>query len=204
MKTKLIVGLVGLSLIAFFLFNKFGILGNVFGVIPRETSIPLQVYFCPEDECEEHLIDVIKNANTVHCAFYDLDLDDLINKLKEKDAKIIIDKDNAEKVDGLDYVENKNAQGLMHDKFCIIDENIVITGSFNPTERDNFYNNNNLIIIHSKYLSKNYESEFEELWDKKFASGNKVEYPVIYLNDKKIENYLLNRTKVVFSVIFSY
>ena len=99
MKTKLIVGLVGLFLIAFFLVNKFDILGKVFAIIPKETSTPLEVYFCPEDECEEHLIDVIKNANTVHCAFYDLDLDDLINKLKEKDAKIIIDKDNAEKVD---------------------------------------------------------------------------------------------------------
>ena len=77
----------------------------------------------------------------------------------------------------------------MHNKFCIIDNEIVTTGSFNPTERDNFYNNNNLIIIHSKYLAKNYELEFKELWDKKFASGNKVEYPVIYLNDKRIENY---------------
>jgi len=189
MKTKLILGLIGLFLIAFFLVNEFNILGNLFEVIPKETSIPPEVYFCPQDDCEEHLINTIKNADTVHCAFYDLDLVNLINVLKEKNAKLVIDKENTERVNGLDYVDNENTRGLMHNKFCVIDNKIITTGSFNPTENGNLKNKNNLIIIHSEYLAKNYEAEFQELWNKKFGSGDNVEYPVIYFNDKKIENY---------------
>ena len=189
MKVKLIVGIIGIFLIVFYLINNFNILGNLFEVIPEETSLPPEVYFCPQDDCEEHLINVIKNANSVDCAFYDLDLVDLISELKAKNARLVIDEENTAEVKGLNYVDNENARGLMHNKFCVIDKKIITTGSFNPTENGNLKNNNNLIIIHSEYLAKNYEAEFNELWNKEFGSGNKVEYPVIYFNDKKIENY---------------
>jgi len=191
MKTKLKVGLIGLLLFMFILVNERDKLGRITLIVPKETSASPSVYFCPENYCEDHLVDLIKNADeSVHCAFYDLDLDRVIDGLKEgKDVKLVMDKDNTEKVEGLNFVENEHAEGLMHNKFCIIDNKVILTGSFNPTERGNFYNNNNLIIIHSKYLTENYEAEFEELWDKKFASGEKVKHPIIHLNGKKIENY---------------
>lgn len=191
MKTKFRVLLVILFLLMFFLVNEYDKLGQIISVTPRETSIPPSVYFCPEDDCESHLIDLIKNANkSIHCAFYDIDLDKLINELKnEENAKIVIDKSNAENVEGLNFVENEHSSGLMHNKFCVIDEKIITTGSFNPTEKGNFYNNNNFIIIYSTYLAENYNREFEELWDKNFASGEKVKYPKIYFNEKLVENY---------------
>ena len=77
----------------------------------------------------------------------------------------------------------------MHNKFCVIDTNIVITGSFNPTDNDNNYNNNNVVVIYSNTLASNYEDEFNELSNGKFGKGSKVKYPVIYINDIKIENY---------------
>jgi len=46
-----------------------------------------------------------------------------------------------------------------------------------------------MLIIYSKYLAENYEKEFQELWNKRFGSGKRVKYPVVYLNEKKIENY---------------
>lgn len=167
--------------------------GMFVGQIVRESSRPMEVYFCPEDECREHLLDFLNSAdNYIHCAFYDLDLPEIIEVLKEKqdeiDVKLVIEKENSDKVSGVNFIENEGTKQLMHNKFCVVDGNKVFTGSFNPTERGNFYNNNNILIVYSKYLADNYESEFQELWDKDFGSGKRVKYTVV-LNDKKIENY---------------
>jgi len=78
---------------------------------------------------------------------------------------------------------------LMHNKFCVVDEKKFFTGSFNPTERGNFYNNNNMLIIESDHLAKNYEHEFEELFGETFSGGDEVEYPIVYLKNMKVENY---------------
>jgi len=163
-------------------------------LIVRETSKPTEVYFCSEDECREHLLDLLQSAdNYIHCALYDLDLPEIIDLLKEKqskiDVKLVTDKTNSEQVSDLNPVDNEGKNQLMHNKFCVIDGDKVFTGSFNPTEKGNFYNNNNMLIVYSKYLAENYEDEFQELWNKKFGSGKKVKYPVLYLNEKKIENY---------------
>jgi len=162
--------------------------------IVRETSQPPEVYFCPEEDCKEHLLDLLQNASYyIHCAFYDLDLPEIIDLLKERqdeiDVKIVTDKDNSENILDLNPVENKGTSQLMHNKFCVIDGDRVFTGSFNPTERGNFKNMNNMVIVYSEYIAKNYDSEFQELWNKEFGSGEKVKYPIVYLNEKKIENY---------------
>jgi len=141
----------------------------------KETNGSIEVYFCPQDNCSQQLIKLINSANSVQCAFYELELPELINALNNKNAEIITNAD-------------RNSSALMHNKFCIID-NQVATGSFNPTEYGDKYNNNNLVIINSKYLAQNYKDEFNELKQKQFGKGNKVRYPVIYLNNTKIENY---------------
>jgi len=162
--------------------------------IVRETSKPPEVYFCPEDECREHLLDFLQSADDyIHCAFYDLDLPEIIDLLKEKqdeiDVKVVTDKDNSENILDLNPVDNEGKSQLTHNKFCVIDSDKVFTGSLNPTERGNFFNFNNMLIVYSKYLAENYESEFQELWNKKFGYGKRVKYPIVYLNEKKIENY---------------
>jgi len=160
--------------------------------IVRETSQPPEVYFCPQDGCREHLLDLIKDGKqSIHCALFDLDLEEIINELKQKEVevKLVIDKENVGGINGLDFVTNDGTSQLTHNKFCVIDGKTFFTGSFNPTERGNFYNNNNIIIISSKYLSENYEKEFQELWNKDFGYGEIVEHPIVYLNNKRIENY---------------
>jgi len=156
-------------------------------------SIP-KVFFCPEQDCEGELFKVINNAKeSVHCAFYDLDLERVINILnkesKTMDIRLVVDDANFYNVNYLKFAKKDTSSGLMHNKFCIIDNKTVLTGSFNPTENGAYKNNNNLIILESFYLSKNYEDEFKELWNSEFRKGNNVIYPEFYLNDKKIENY---------------
>jgi phosphatidylserine/phosphatidylglycerophosphate/cardiolipin synthase-like enzyme len=152
------------------------------------------VYFCPRDSCELMLAQFILSAKErVHCAFFDLDLDGVINALdtqykKGLDVKLVVDTDNYGYVESLDFAVQDNRSSIMHNKFCIID-NSISTGSFNPTVNGAQKNNNNLIIINSKVLADNYEDEFDELWNGIFGKGGKVNNPVVYLNGSKIENY---------------
>jgi len=158
--------------------------------IPIEERKMVEVYFCPEDECGDKLAEFLSSANeSIHCAFYDLNLKNVIHSLKRNlDVKIVVDFKNKGKLTELNPVYNYGDQ-LMHNKFCVIDNKIVLTGSFNPTENDNFLNNNNLVVLESKFLSENYEEEFQELFGKKFSGGEKVKYPVIFLGETEIENY---------------
>lgn len=106
----------------------------------------------------------------------------------------------------------------MHNKFCIFDNKIISTGSFNPTYNDNYKNNNNLIIIESDYLAINYESEFEELWNLQFGKGEKVKYKKIDYGNititnlfcpedlcaENVINELENSNKSIYFMLFSF
>ena len=161
--------------------------------IPAEKTNGPLVFFCPRDDCENALIELIDYAKKyIHCAFYDIDLTYLIQNLSAKshniDVKIVVDNDNYGAIKG-DGVRKDTSSQYSHNKFCIIDDFIVTTGSFNPTERGNFYNNNNLVVFYSYYLARNYEDEFQELWNGTFGNGKNVRYPKIKLNDFYVENY---------------
>ena len=152
------------------------------------------LYFCPRDNCSFYLEqEIISAKNTVHCAFYDLRLQNIIDALakrsKDIDVKAAIDNDNNKGQLNFTFIRFDNSNQLSHNKFCIIDNEKVWTGSFNPTSRDNDKNNNNAMLIYSQYLSKNYEAEFQELWKGDFGKGSKAEFPIIYLNRIMIENY---------------
>lgn len=161
---------------------------------PREITRSPEVYFCPETDCSRVFAERINSANfSVHCGFYDMDLKNMISSLARKsktaDVKLVIDSDNYnDQVKG-EGVKMDDSRQLMHNKFCIIDKSIVLTGSFNPTDNDNNYNNNNIVIVYSGWLAKNYEEEFEELWNGEFGAGRRVKNPVLQVNDIEIENY---------------
>jgi phosphatidylserine/phosphatidylglycerophosphate/cardiolipin synthase-like enzyme len=51
----------------------------------------------------------------------------------------------------------------MHHKVIIIDESIVITGSYNFTKAADVENDDNVIIIHSPSLAQLYLQEFDRV-----------------------------------------
>ncbi len=161
--------------------------------IPEE-NIQVSAYFCPRDSCENITINSIKNAqNSLHCAFFDIDSRNIINAISKKshsaDVKVIIDKNNYEgqiKGPGIRVADSKQ---YMHNKFCIIDSRIIMTGSTNPTNNDLNINNNNIVIIKSEHIAENYEDEFDELWNGIYAAGDKVKYGKVGSDNLIIENY---------------
>ena len=181
--------------LALFLISLLGC-GQITGKtsVPYETAKNPEAYFCTETDCSKVFESKIKSANfSVHCAFYDIELKNIINALakksKEIDVRVVIDNGNYDGQIKGEGVRIDDEKQLMHNKFCIIDNDVVLTGSFNPTDNDNNYNNNNVMAIYSSILAKNYEEEFEELWNGGFGKGSKVKYPASIINGIKIENY---------------
>tara|TARA_Y100000310_G_scaffold5667_1_gene6579 strand:+ start:3325 stop:4293 length:969 start_codon:yes stop_codon:yes gene_type:complete len=161
--------------------------------IPEENG-EIKAYFCPEDNCEEVLHYLLDSAKqSIHCAFFDLKLESIIDILDEKsesiDVKVVIDNVNDKGQVKGSWVRKDDSGQYSHNKFCIIDNGLLFTGSFNPTERGAYKNNNNFIVTNSRFLSKNYEDEFEELWDGRFGEGERVEYSTVLVGGIKVENY---------------
>jgi len=53
----------------------------------------------------------------------------------------------------------------MHNKFAIIDNAIVLTGSYNWTVSASNNNQENILIIESKLVVSNYQNEYNKLWN---------------------------------------
>ena len=149
-----------------------------------EPNSNIDVYFCPRDHCQDKIIQLINNSEDIKCAFYELNLPELKNILKQKNAEVIIEDStyNEEFLTGYSVA-------LMHNKFCVLDNKFVITGSMNPTKNGNYKNNNNLVVIDSQALAQNYLNEFSELKNNIYGKGDKIDYSILYLGDTKIENY---------------
>ena len=159
-------------------------------VIPDQGKVDL--YFCPQDNCEEALVSFLDSAqSSIYCALYDLGLPSvqqtLLDQQKQIEVKIVTDSDYLKKFNH-SFVK-ADTYGLMHNKFCIIDGKKISSGSMNPTNNDAHKNNNNLLLIESRVIAKNYEEEFQEMWSGHFKKGAKVKNAKVQLNNIFIETY---------------
>ncbi len=67
--------------------------------------------------------------------------------------------------EGIKIKVNDSFRYHMHHKFCVIDNSVVITGSFNWTDQAVNHNQENLLFIENKELALKYSNEFEKLWN---------------------------------------
>ncbi|MDD5651312.1 MAG: phospholipase D-like domain-containing protein [Candidatus Nanoarchaeia archaeon] len=214
MKSKTLLKIAFLCLIAgsFLInFNKKEISGySTLETVVKEEAKNMSLYFCEKDDCSAIIKNEIDNSNRVDCALYDVDLENVITSLTRKPYRLVVDDGSNVKIS---HREDNNNQ-LMHNKFCALDTKII-SGSFNPKKNSLFKDYNNLIVIESDYLVKNYEAEFEELWNN--TLDNKVKYPLIDYGNTRIENYfcpeddckghllnLLNDANEINFLIFSF
>ncbi len=69
-------------------------------------------------------------------------------------------------------------QGLMHNKFVVIDRSEVWTGSMNFTDSGTYSDNNSLMLIRSTKAAEDYETEFNEMFvDDKFGKDGAAATP---------------------------
>ncbi len=92
---------------------------------------------------------------------------------------------------GIPTVPNEG-EGLMHNKFLVIDGAEVWTGSMNLTVNGAYRHLNNLISVRSTRLAENFTLEFEEMFLEGYFGENTLEntpHPDLTVNGIRIETY---------------
>jgi phosphatidylserine/phosphatidylglycerophosphate/cardiolipin synthase-like enzyme len=125
---------------------------------------------------EEAVIASIDAARlSVDAAFYSLSLREVANALlRARDrgvqVRVVMESDNRDRsvpqalIDGGIPILGDRREGLMHNKFIIIDRAEVWTGSMNFTVNGAYDDNNNLLHFRSVKVAENYLVEFEEMY----------------------------------------
>ena len=135
-----------------------------------------KIYFCPRDDCQEHLINELNKAKTeinfMVYSFTDEKISDTLINLKNQGIKIkgVMEYQQTSKYSqyqklkdaGINIMWDKN-RASMHHKVFIIDDKITTTGSYNPTKNGNEKNNENFLIITDKSITKKYLEEFRKI-----------------------------------------
>ena len=112
---------------------------------------------------------VLSNANKIDCAVYDITIPWFYPLLQTKKARVITDNENYDK--NYSFVKTDSSKNYMHNKFCILDSNILLVGSTNLTQDAFEKQNNNLIITNDKTFVEKFQKYFEELWNGNFTKG---------------------------------
>jgi len=128
------------------------------------------------------LADAIDSARlSVDVAAYNLSLNSVRDALlraynRGVRVRMVMESDNMDRSDpqklkdaGIPILGDRR-QGLMHDKFVVIDNSEVWMGSMNFTDSGGYADNNSLMRIRSVKMAENYTKEFEEMFvDDKFG-----------------------------------
>ena len=164
-----------------FLDDRFGSNSPANTPYPRITldGRTLEVYFLPEDDVEDRLLDLVGGAQeSVNFLAYSLTLDYLAGTLTDLaqdgvSVRGVMDAEQAASNQGGEYERLLDAgldvrldpfDGLMHHKVIVIDGQVVVFGSANFTTGGLFKNDENLIILDDPDIARLFETEFERIY----------------------------------------
>ncbi len=91
---------------------------------------------------------------------------------------------------GIEIREDEKRSGLMHNKFCVIDQKLVWNGSYNLTTTGTQRNENNALEISSLKLSRIFIREFNEMFeDRRFGitSPSTPDEQIIDFGGRRVE-----------------
>lgn len=165
----------------------------------------LEIYLFPSKAGVDKVIEKINLAEKeVHCALRALNHEELEEALFNKEKKGV----KVRLVVNSDYLGNKNLHrsfvqfvdlnkdGMMHNNYCIIDNNIVITGSLIFNQNTIEKNLHDVLIINSVKLAEKYNSNFWKLYNKETLKRVEQEQEFIKINDN-------TQIKVLFCPIYN-
>ena len=143
-------------------------------------GIPVEIYFSPEDKAANRILELIRGAQTnINFLAYSFTSHDIGAAIMERAQAGVVVKGvmdhgqvKSTKVTeydpfrqaGLDVRLDGNLDGLMHHKVIIIDQKIVITGSYNFTASAETTNDENVVIIFSPEVAVRYMEEFQRVY----------------------------------------
>jgi phosphatidylserine/phosphatidylglycerophosphate/cardiolipin synthase-like enzyme len=148
------------------------------------------------------LVEAIGAARlSIDVAAYSLSLNSVRNALlrahdRGVTVRVVMESENMDRSDPQLMIEagipvfGDNREGLMHDKFIIIDRSEVWMGSMNFTDGGAYDDNNNLMRIRSTEMVQNYMVEFEEMFSNDMFGTDVVAQtpnPTITINDTRLD-----------------
>ncbi len=145
---------------------------------------------CSTDICREILDNINKAQNSIDIAIYGYTstpaIETAIKNAIKRGVKIRLVYDSDTKGENIypdtfsfaslipDCVSDaasREAGAIMHNKFYIFDDTIVITGSANLSHTDmSGYNSNSIVVINSPSAAFRYKQEFEQMYSGRFHS----------------------------------
>lgn len=135
---------------------------------------PIKAYFCPRDYCEYRIIEELERANSsilfMTYSFTSGPIKEVLLNLSHKGISIEGIYEAKRKNEGV-YSALEGAVGLtpdtnpysLHHKVFIIDDDTVITGSYNPTKNAAYRNDENVLIISDALVAERFIAEFRYL-----------------------------------------
>jgi phosphatidylserine/phosphatidylglycerophosphate/cardiolipin synthase-like enzyme len=145
------------------------------------AAIPLEIYFAPKDDPAGRILELVSHArDSIHFLAYSFtsnDIGDALISRAKAGLKVagVMDNGQAKSNQGTEYESlvqagldirlDGNQSGLMHHKVIIIDQQIVITGSYNFTAAAQKSNDENVVILFSPDLAAKYMQEFQRVYD---------------------------------------
>jgi phosphatidylserine/phosphatidylglycerophosphate/cardiolipin synthase-like enzyme len=203
------------------LFFQLGVRAGVFAPNPirqfpamsEEAPAWYAVYFtnpaCPPERRRRNGIDELiaedirQAATAVDLAAYELNARPIISALEAVarsgiPVRVVVDSDETDD----DVINRLSRAGiavvgdqrsaLMHNKFVVIDDAIVWTGSINYTENGSYCNANNAVRFESPLLAENYRLEMDEMVVQQSfgpTSPDNTQHAIQTIEGVVIENY---------------
>ena len=154
-------------------------------------AMAVQTCFSPQGKCAGHIVREIENAKReLLVAVYAFTSDELagaLTKAKKRGllVQVIIDRDfdsrnynskgkfleaqriPVRRLPGSQAANSTREPGLMHQKFAVVDRQIVLTGSYNWTQSADSINDENLLFFRDAGpLAEEYRRIFHRLWER--------------------------------------
>ena len=153
---------------------------------PADSPEWMRLYFSPHDDIPSVMVELVGSARArVWAAFYSLNHPAVAAALLEAaeagiDVRIVMDDGAAAgkfsrarqfRAAGL-LVTDYAPADFMHNKFVVIDDFLVLTGSCNPTRTGVERDDNNVVVLASAQAADLYAREFLEMWSGRFGADS--------------------------------
>lgn len=152
---------------------------STFAASAGESQV-IEVCFSPKENCDEKLIEFISSSQkSLDIAIYSVTLPSIVDAIDQaytRGVKVRMVVDRTQAAGNKSLVQeliNRNiplkigrGSGVMHNKFTIVDREVIQTGSYNYTSNATENNAENQIYLQDPKVISSYEAHFEELWAK--------------------------------------
>jgi cardiolipin hydrolase len=137
------------------------------------------VFFSPGEKCRNAIVQQLNNAqkHLKICVFTisDDSISESILRAHKRGVGIKVITDNDKSFDLGSDIQRLAKAGIavkmddttdhMHHKFMVVDDNAVLTGSYNWTRSAAQYNHENILLTKDDNVVKSFLTEFEKLWE---------------------------------------